>query len=95
MGLEVRIVGGGMSPEAGGLHDVFQHTVHVTVYIGDVELAVLDTLDDLLHLGRLSGFHQVVAGMYFADGLQTLTYTNPVGHHDALIAPVLAQDLRQ
>ena len=95
MGLEVGIVAGGIVAEAGCLHDVLQHTAHVAVDIGDVELAVLHTGDDLLHLLGLSWFHQVVAGMYLADGGQTVADANPVGHHDAFEAPVVAQDLCQ
>ena len=95
MSLEVGIVAGGIFVEAGSLDDVFQHAAHVAVDIGDIEFAILHTIDDFLYLCRLSGFHQVVAGMYLADGGQSLTDTNPVSHDNTLEAPVVTQDLRQ
>ena len=95
MGLEIRIVRSGILMEARGLDDVFQHAAHVAVDISDRELAIFHSLNDLLNLCGLSGFHEVVAGMHLSDGLQTLTDAYPVGHHDPFIAPVVAQNLRE
>ena len=68
---------------------------HVAIHVGDGKFTVLHTVDDLLHLCGLSGFHEVVAGLYLADGGQTLANANPVGHHNALKAPVVTQDAGQ
>ena len=95
MGHKVGIVRGRILLEAWGLHDILQHATHVTIHIGDVELSALYTLDNLVHLCRLSWLHQIVTGLYLSDGRQTFANTNPVGHHDTLKAPVLAQDLGQ
>ena len=93
MGLEVGTVGGGVFVETRCLDDVFEHAAHVAVDILDIELAALHALDDFLGLGRLSGLHEVVAGLHLSGGGQTFADTDPVGHHDALEAPVVAQDL--
>ena len=95
MGLEVWIVRGGILVETGCLDDVFQHTANVAIHIGDIELAAVHTLDDLLNLGWLSWFHEIVACLYFRDGGQTIANANPVCHHNTFIAPVLTQNLRQ
>ena len=95
MGLEVGRVRGGILLEARRLDDVLQHAAHVAVDVGHVELATLHTLNNLLDLCRLSGLHQVVAGLYLGNGLQSLANANPVGHHNTLIAPVVAQDAGQ
>ena len=95
MSREIRLVGGGILAETRCLNDIFQHTAYIAVYISDGEFAVLHTVDDLLHLGRLSGFHEIVAGLYLTDGGESLTDTNPVCHHDTLIAPVITEDTGQ
>ena len=81
--------------EAWSLNDILEHAAHVAVNIGYVELAILNGIDNLLHLCGLSGLHQVVAGMHLAGCGKALADTNPVGHHDALIAPILTQNLGQ
>ena len=95
VGLEVGRVRGGVVQETRRLDDVFEHTAHVAVDVGHVELSTLHAFDDLLDLCGLSRFHQVVTGLYLSDGEKSLTDADPVGHHDALEAPVIAQDLRQ
>ena len=95
MSLEVGLVGGRILLEGGCLHDILQHTTHVAVHIGHVELSAFHASDDFLHLLGLSRLHEVVAGLHFRDGGQALADADPVGHHDALEAPVVAQDFRQ
>ena len=92
MGLEVWIVRSGILTETGSLDDVFEHATHVAVDIGNVEFATLHALDDLLYLSGLARLHEVVAGLYLSDGGQTLADANPVGHHETLVAPVVAQN---
>ena len=95
MGLEVGGVRGGILQEARGLDDVLEHAAHVAVDIGNIELAFLHALDDLFDLCGLSRLHEVVACMYLTDGWQALADADPVGHHDALVSPVVTQDFRE
>ena len=95
MSLQVRLVGVRILIEAWRLHDILQHAAHVAVHILDIQLTILHTGNDFLHLGRLSGFHEVITCINLSDGGQTLTNTNPVSHHDTFIAPVVTQNLRQ
>ena len=92
---QVGLVGGWIFVEAWCLHNILQHTAHVAVDVGHRELAALHALNNLVNLGGLSRFHQVVAGLHLSDGGQSLTDANPVGHDDALVAPVVAQDAGQ
>ena len=93
MGLEIRIIRGGILLEAWGLHDVFEHTTYIAVDIFNIELATLDTLDNLFNLCGLSRLHEVVASVYLTNRRQAFANTNPVGHHDAFITPILTQNL--
>ena len=92
MSLEVGLVGIGIIFEAGRLDNILQHTTYIAVNVLHTEFTTLHALDNLLSLGGLAWFHQVVASMYLVDGGQTIADTNPVGHHDTLIAPILAQN---
>ena len=95
MSLKVWLVGIGIIFEAGCLDDILQHTTHIAVNILHAEFATLHAFDYLLYLSGLSWFHQVVASMNLIDSGQTIADTNPVGHHDTLIAPILTQNFRQ
>ena len=95
MGLKIRLIGIRILMETGRLDDILQHVAHITVHIGHAELTALHTLDDLLHLCWLSWLHQVVACMHLRDGWQAFANTNPVGHHNTLIAPIFTQNLGQ
>ena len=95
MSFQVGFVCGGELMEARCLHDILQHAAHVSVDVGDVERTVLHALHNLVGLLLLPRLQQVVAGMHLIRGLQSLANANPVGHHDALIPPVVAQDLRE
>ena len=79
--------------EAGRLDDIFEHMAHVAVDILDIELAFLHALDDFFDLGGLTGLHEVVASMYLAGSGKTFADANPVGYHDTLVPPIVAQDL--
>ena len=92
MCLKVRLIGGRIVLETGCLDNILQHAAHVTVDILHRQSATIHAIDNLLHLCWLSWFHQVVACLHLSDGLESLADANPVGHHDALIAPVVAQD---
>ena len=95
MCLEVRTVRGRIVAETRCLDDVLQHAAYVAINVSDAEFAVLHTIDNLLSLCRLSRFHEVVASLNLGNGGQPLADANPVGHHDTLVAPVLAQYLCQ
>ncbi len=95
MDLEIGFVGIGIIVEARRLDDIFQYTTHIAVNILHAEFATLHAFDYLLYLSGLSWFHQVVASMNLIDSGQSIADTNPVGHHDTLIAPILTQNLRQ
>ena len=93
MGLEIGGVGSRILQETGSFDNVFEHTTHIAVDIGDGEFTILHALDDLFDLSGLARLHEIVAGLYLSDGLKALADADPVGHHDAFIAPVVAKDL--
>ena len=78
--------------ETWGFNNVFKHTTDITINISNSKFAFLDTLDNFLNLFLLSWFHQVVSSIYFGDGFQTIANTNPVGHHDSFITPIITKD---
>ena len=89
MSCQIRLVGELVASEAGSADDVFQHVADVAVEVGLRNGAVLDALDDALDLRICAGLHQVVLGN---DGLHGAFLVTPVGHHDAVEAPFLAED---
>ena len=93
MSLEIRSVGSGILVETWGLHDIFEHTTYITINISNVKTTILNTIDDLLNLGGLTWFHQVVACMNLTSSRQSLTDSDPVGHDDTLESPVLTKNL--
>ena len=95
MSHKVGTVRGRIFLETWCLDNVLQHATNITIHIGNVEFSTLHALDNLVHLCWLSRLHQVVACLYLGDGGQSFANTNPVGHHDTLKAPVLAQNLGQ
>ena len=86
---EVRLVGILIPGEAGGADDVLEHPADVAVHVGLGDGAVLDPGDDTMDLILHSGLHQVVAG---DDRLGGTGFVAPVGHHDAVEAPLVAED---
>ena len=93
MCLEIRSIRCRILVETRGLHDIFEHTTHITIHIGDVETTILNTIDDLLYLSGLTWFHQIVTCMDFTGGGQSFTNSDPVGHDDTLESPVLTENL--
>ena len=89
VGLEVGFVGELVLGEGRGLDDVFEEPTDVAVDVLDVEGAVLDASDDAVDLVLGAGLHQVIAGGGGFDGTRLVA---PVGHHDALVAPFIAED---
>ena len=95
MRLQVGLISGGILAETRCFHNILQHTANIAVNVGHRELSALYALDNLLHLCRLSGLHQIVASLHFRDSFQSFTDTNPIGHHDTFKAPIVAQDAGQ
>ena len=91
MGLGVGLVRELIAFEAWGLYDVLQHAAHVAVYILHLKTTCLHGLYDVGGLCAVAWHHQVVACRDFLLCGQVVAFTNPVGHHDALEAPLVAQ----
>ena len=89
MCLNVGFVGVFVTLEVGCLHHVFQYSAHVAVYVFHLDGAVLCTLDDVLYLFGVARSEQVVAGSHLSVGMAS---AGPVGHHDTLESPFVAQD---
>ena len=89
MGLEVGGVAVLVALEMRSLHDVLQHPLHVPVEVGLGKFAALHCVDQPPDLGLVAGHHQVVAG---GRGLHGALLAAPVGHHDTVEAPLVAQD---
>ena len=89
MGLQVRLVGELVAVETRGADDVVEHVADVAVQFLLGDAAVLDARDDAVDLVLVARFHQVVAGL---GGLHGAGLVAPVGHHDALEAPFVAED---
>ena len=92
MGLEVGLVGELVTLEAWCADDVFEHIAHIAVHILDVNAPGFHVVDDFLRLCGISRHHQVVARSHFLCHGQVFALTYPVGHHDALKAPLIAQN---
>ena len=75
-----------------GLFDVCQHVAHVAVHILDVQPPGLHRLHNVFDLGGIARHHQVVAGADLLLGRQLFALAYPVGHHNALESPLVAQD---
>ena len=89
MGLQVRLVGELVTLEMRGTDDVFEHVSDVAVQLLLGDGAILHTRDDAVDLVLVARFHQVVAGL---GGLHGAGLVAPVGHDDALEAPLVAED---
>ena len=86
---QVRIVGVLVALETRGLDNVVEHVADAQVHILDLQGAVLDAGDDFADEDVHARLQEVVDG---ADLLDGLAGAGPVGHHDALEAPLLAEN---
>ena len=89
MGLQVRLVGIGISLGLRAAGDEFQAAADADVQLGLGEGTVLDGVHDLLVLQVGARLEHVVAG---GDLLGAVVTAEPVGHHEALEAPFVAED---
>ena len=60
---------------------------------GQFTLAILYSINNILHLSWITRHHQVVASLNFLFQRKVGTLTNPVGLHDSLISPVVAENI--
>ena len=99
MCLEVRLVGEGVSLEAGRLHDELQDAAHVLVELFHRQTAALDCFLDVLGVLGAARLDEVVQGEHvgcavgLAGTVDGVGAAEPVGHHHALVAPVAAEDV--
>ena len=95
MSLQVWLTTIFISLESRSLHDIFEHTANIAVHILDIQLAILYCINNILHLSWITRHHQVVASLNFLFQRKVGTLTNPVGLHDSLISPVVAENIGQ
>ena len=74
------------------LDDILQHATHVLVNILHIQATSLHGLNDVVSLSRITWRHEVVASLHLHFCGQIMTLTYPVSHHNALVAPVVAQN---
>ena len=89
MCLDVGLVRELIALEVGSLHHIFQNAAHVAVDVFHLDGAVLCSLDNGVYLFGITRCQQVVAGSHLTVGMAGI---GPVGHHDALESPFIAQD---
>ena len=89
MGFQIRIVGVFVTLETRGFHNVGEDIAYAGVHIFNGQGALVDSVHDLADEHVHTGFQQVVDGMNLLHGLAG---AGPVGHHNALEAPLVTQD---
>ena len=89
MFLQIRFVAVFVAFEARSANDVLEDALGIAVEVGHRNNAIVHALDDAVDLGLVTWFHKVVAGN---DSLHRAFLGTPVGHHDALEAPLVAQN---
>ena len=89
MSLEVGFVAVLVAFEARRANDVLEDATGVAVKVSHGNGAIVHAFDDTVDFGLVAGFHEVVAGN---DSLHRAFLGTPVGHHDALVAPLVTQD---
>ena len=92
IGFQGRLAGVPITLEGGRLQHQLQHAQHVGIELGEGELTAFQGGGQLLGLGRGTGHQQVVAGLQLGHGVAAAV---PVGHHQALETPFLAQQRGQ
>ena len=89
MGLEVGLVAELVALETWSEDNILEYATCIAVEVGHGDSAVLHAFDDAVNLGLVARLHEVVAGN---DSLDGAFLAAPVGHDDALVAPLIAQD---
>ena len=92
VGFKVGFIRRNVPLEGIGLDYQFQHPPYADVQQGLVELPFPDAPDELGHLRIQARLHKVVPG---GNLCRSVAFSGPVGHHQPLEAPFVAQDFRQ
>ena len=92
MSFQVGLVGEFVALEMRGLDNVLQHPTHIAVKFLLVDGALVDGSQKAVNLYLSARFHQVVARFC---GFHRSVFDPPVGHHDAVEAPLVAEDCGQ
>ena len=89
MGFQVGFVGVFVCLETRCLDEVLQDSLHANVELGFCQRTALHLLHQVLDLGFVAGFHEVVARL---DLSSRVAKTCPVGHDDSVKTPFVSQD---
>ena len=89
VGLEIRLVGVGVTLHLRAAEHEFEDALDAEVEFGLAEGTVLDGVHDLLVLEVGARLEHVVAGTNLGGSVVTAV---PVGHHGALVTPFVAED---
>ena len=92
MSLQVGLIGVFISLESRSLLNQIQYASHISVQVLPGQLSTLDAIEDLSVLCLTPRLQHIIAGPYLPD---TVTATIPIGHHCALIPPVVTKDMSQ
>ena len=88
MGLQVGLVGEFVIAEMWCLDNVFQDVAHIAVDFLHADFTLVDGCHKAFHFNRATRLHQVVASL---GGFHRAFFHAPVGHHDAVEAPFVAE----
>ena len=89
MGFQVGLVRVLVVAEGRRLREILQDALHADVEVGLFQRAALHLIYNILYLRFVARLHQVVAGLNLCC---RIAQACPVGHHDAVEAPLVAQD---
>ena len=90
MGFQVGMIGIFVVSEVRSLHYQLEHLAYTRVDRGDVQVTLVDMPYDVSLLPVVARSQQVIARSHSV--VRGAMLVGPVGHHYALIAPLVAQD---
>ena len=89
MGIKVGLVGVFISTEGRRLDQILQDALHADVEVRLFQRTTLHLVDKVIDLRLVARLHQVVAGLNLCS---SIAQARPVGHHYAVVAPLITQD---
>ena len=89
MCLQVRLIRIFVCTESRCLNQILQYALHADIQVGFCQNTTLHLLYDILDLRVGTRFHQVVTSLNLCC---RIAQACPVGHHDAVKAPFIAQN---
>ena len=92
MSFQIGLVGEFVALEMRGFDNVLQHPMNIAVKLLLADGALVDGSQKAVNLYLSARFHQVVACFC---GFHRSVFDTPVGHHDAVEAPLVAEDSGQ